>query len=100
MSRFASQELRTIDLGDGEWIKVRKSISFAEWQSLQSGSGSEEEKSLEMFLFCIREWNLKDEAGVVQELNRENILRLDLQTIDLLNKTLLPLFQNDQDKKK
>lgn len=53
-----------------------------------------------MFLFCIREWNLKDEAGVVQELNRENILRLDLQTIDLLNKTLLPLFQNDQDKKK
>lgn len=67
---------------------------------MQSGTGSEEEKSLEMFLFCIREWNLKDEAGVVQELNRENILRLDLQTIDLLNKTLLPLFQNDQDKKK
>jgi hypothetical protein len=100
MSRFASQELRTIDLGDGEWVKVRKSVSFAEGQSLQSAPGSEEEKSIEMFLFCIREWNLKNEEGIVPELNRENLLKLDLQTIDFLNKILLPLFQNDQDKKK
>lgn len=62
MSRFANTEdLRKIDLGEDEWIKVRKSISFREIQSMKATNGTEEEKTIEMFLLCMREWNLKND---------------------------------------
>ena len=67
---------------------------------MKATNGTEEEKTIEMFLLCMREWNLKNDEWEIVPLNEENLVKLDLQTIDILNKELLPLFQNDQDKKK
>lgn len=99
MSRFASKKLRQIDLWDGEWVKIPTGLSYAQVLSLTSHS-SEAEVSKAMLIECIKEWNLKDEDGVLQELNEENIMSLDIITIQVIMEEILPLITNNQDKKK
>ena len=53
-----------------------------------------------MLLSCIREWNLKDETGQIPEVNEENILKLDIETITILSEEIVKLLKNDQSKKK
>ncbi len=99
MSRFASKKLRQIDLGDGEWVKIPTALSYSQVLSLTSHS-SETEVSKAMLIECIKEWNLKNEDGVMQELNEENIMSLDIITIQVIMAEIVPLLTNDQDKKK
>ena len=61
MSRFASKELRTIDLGDGEWIKVPVALSYNTVLSINSDKSNESDIAKAMLVACIKEWNLKDE---------------------------------------
>ena len=98
MSRFASSDLRTIDLGDGEWVKIPVALSFKD--SMEFKAQSDDESAKKMILRCVREWNIKDENGLVPELNEENIMKLDIATITLISKELTKLVVNDQDKKK
>jgi len=53
-----------------------------------------------MLVECIKEWNLKDENGVIPEINEENIMKLDILTIQTLSNAIVPLLTNDHDKKK
>jgi len=53
-----------------------------------------------MLIECIKEWNIKDEDGNIPELNADNIMKLDIITIQEISKEILPLLTNDQDKKK
>lgn len=99
MSRFASKKLQTIDLGDGEWVKIPTALSYAEVLELTSAK-TEMEMSKTMLVRCIREWNIKDEDGKFPELNEENILNLDVQTITLISQEITKLMTNNQDKKK
>jgi len=100
MSRFASKELRTIDLGDGEWVKIPTALSYGTVLAINSGKSSESDVARAMLVACIKEWNLKDEKGVQLDLTEENILDLDIQTITLITGEITPLFTNNQDKKK
>ena len=43
---------------------------------------------------------MKNEDGIIPELNEANILTLDLPTIQLISTALTKLMVNDQDKKK
>lgn len=99
MSRFASTKLREVDLGEGEWVKIPTALSYAQVIKLTS-STNEAEISKNMLVECIKEWNLKDENGVIPEINEENIMKLDILTIQKLSSEIVPLLTNDQDKKK
>lgn len=99
MSRFASTKLRQIDLGNDEWVKIPTGLSYSQVLSLTSYS-NEAEVSKAMLLECIKEWNIKDEDGNIPELNADNIMKLDIITIQEISKEILPLLTNDQDKKK
>lgn len=61
---------------------------------------SEMEMSKIMLTECIKEWNIKDEDGLIPELNEENILKLDVPTITLISGEITKLITNDQNKKK
>lgn len=98
MSRFASKELQTIDLGDGEWVKIPVSLSYRTVMAL--GGLNEVDSSKAMLVTCIKEWNLKDENGIVPEVNEESILSLDIPTITQITKAITALVENNQDKKK
>lgn len=99
MSRFASTKLRQIDLGNDEWIKIPTGLSYAQVLKLTSQS-NEAEVSKAMLVECIKEWNIKDENGNIPEVTEENIMKLDIITIQEISKEILPLLTNDQDKKK
>ena len=99
MSRFASKELQTIDLGDGEWVKIPTTLSYKQVISLTSTSDTGE-ISKRMLTECIKEWNLKDQEWNIPEVNEENILQLDVPTITILSNAISRLVSNDQDKKK
>lgn len=58
MSRFVTQETQTIDLGEGDWVKIPKALSY-EQVLKYSSAGDDYERSKSMLLGCIKEWNLK-----------------------------------------
>lgn len=99
MSRFASKELQMIDLGDGEWVKIPTALSYKVVLEINS-SKDESVIAKNLLTTCIKEWNLKDENGDVPEVNEENILQLDVQTITKITEAITKLVTNDQDKKK
>ncbi len=99
MSRFVTKTLQTIDLGDDEWVKIPKALSYNDVIKLTSFE-SDSEKSKALLSECIKEWNIKDEEGNIPELKLENIMRLDISTIDTISNELVKLLENNQDKKK
>lgn len=99
MSRFASKKLREIDLGDGEWVKIPTALSYDQVIRLTSNT-TEAETSKAMLIECIKEWNIKDEDGKDREVTQENIMDLDIHTIQILSAEIVKLLSNDQDKKK
>jgi len=99
MSRFASKELRTIDLGDGEWVKIPAALSYATVIAI-NGQKDETEVAKSLLTQCIKEWNIKNDEEIVPELNEENILALDIETITIISTELTKMITNNQDKKK
>lgn len=53
-----------------------------------------------MLMECVKEWNLKDDNGVDVILNEENLLALDIPTINIITEEITKLITNDQNKKK
>ncbi len=98
MSRFTSDKLQTIELSEWEWVKIPVSLSYE--QVMKFTKENEFETSKSMLSECIKEWNIKDDEWNIPELNSENILKLDIQTITIISTEITKLLTNDQDKKK
>lgn len=98
MSRFASDKLQTIDLGNDEWVKIPVAMAFREVMDYRKKYGNDmadHAAALGMVLMCLKEWNIKDEDGNVPEITEENILKLDIPTINLITTYTTPLFVDD-----
>lgn len=91
MSRFVKNELRTIDLWEGEWIKIPTALSFEKVSTI-TWVTDPLEMSKKMLTTCVTEWNLKDHNGEVPEINEENILRLDIETITILTQEITKMI--------
>jgi len=82
MSRFASQETKRIDIGNGEWIDVKKSLSFEEvedvdFKAFAADAGGANNKQLSALLgACIVDWNLCDETGKKVAVTKNNVKKL------------------------
>ena len=77
MSKFVSNQVKKIELGDGEWVKVFTRLSVSKTQIFQK---SQETNDLAgMVISCIEEWNLKDEEGKEAKLEKEMVEQLDIK---------------------
>lgn len=99
MSKFVSDELQKVDLGDGEWIKIPKEIAFEDLQTFSKGGTDNFEQTLTMLEMFIKEWNFKDDKKQPVELNKENIKRLKVQELTEIQQHIMKIMPN-MDKKK
>ena len=102
MSRFVGKELKTIDLWNSEWIKIPEALSFEKVSKI-TWVTDPVEMSKQMLITCIKEWNLKDSKGNVPEVNEENIMSLDVQTITIVTQEITKIINpetKEENKKK
>jgi len=100
MSKFVTDKLTKIDLGDGEWVKVPSAVSFnlvRDFTKVQADSDME--KSMEMLIVLVKGWNLKDEDVKPAELTPDNLKRLDMKYINIIIQELLKIMGIDDKKK-
>lgn len=94
-NRFANNETVDIDLGDGDIITVKKSLSFKQLADIQSVVDEKNPASLAlpMMKAAIVGWNLKNGEEDVP-CTPENVDNLDVATcsllMEVLTKTLMP----------
>lgn len=96
-----------IDLGDGDWVRVKPRLSFGDRQAVRSAAvsssfrgdeGIETTANLQllnitMLLRGIVEWNLQDPDGKLMPISRESLEALDEETGDLILEKLGELYQ-------
>lgn len=76
-SRFVDDtEFIQIDLDSGDWVRIPKTITYAQMRELQVTSIDEKEKVTNFLIKVIKEWNLLDTSGVVAPINGDYISRL------------------------
>ena len=84
MSRFISNELHTIDLGEGDFVKILKESSFEIMEKMNESNKNELEIAKIMLINFVKEWNLKDNEGNEIPVTEENILKLNIPTINVI----------------
>tara|TARA_Y100000296_G_C5179952_1_gene263281 strand:+ start:24880 stop:25182 length:303 start_codon:yes stop_codon:yes gene_type:complete len=81
-NRFVEEnDLKQIDLGDGDWVKIPEAISYGIIESLGT-LDTKDPKQLTAFLSTLlKEWNLKDASDAVVPITEEAIKKLEFKTI-------------------
>ena len=93
MSRIASKTTKKIDLGNGEWVEVRKSLSYDEISPLLfSKEGGDEKLNIPLLELGIVNWRILDEEGKEVPYSKERIKDLDSITFIMLKKEFLSLY--------
>lgn len=80
-NRFITDEVIKIDLGDGDYIEIKKEVSYWEFSKILD-LDNDMEKGKGILLRFVKGWNLKDEAGLDVPCTEENILRLSAETLN------------------
>jgi len=83
MNRFSSKDnVKRIDLGDGDWVEIPALISFREAENMAS-SGDD---AVAVICSLIVAWNLKDENGCDMPVTTESVERLDINVVRVIQK--------------
>lgn len=93
-NRFSQNETVLLDLGDGDTITIKKSLSFKQISELQSLVDEKNPASfaLPMMIASIVSWNLKDENGIDVPCTPSNIEDLDMETCTFLMDKMTKMF--------
>lgn len=93
-NRFVDEnDLKQIDLGEDDWVKVPARISYglvAKMGDLEAENDME--KITKFIVPILKEWNLKDSTGEVVEITEENILRLEISTVKQIIEQVVPMI--------
>jgi len=98
-SKFVSDKLRQIDLGDGSFAKIPEELSFKDVQDIDMMNKNGSSQS-EIIKIVVREWNLSEDGGQILPITEENIGRLNLQTAKILSDAIAKMLATDDSKKK
>jgi len=98
MSKFISEELKQVDCGDGEWVKIPTELSIEDVH-LFLDKNTNENSAVRLLKSFIREWNFKDNNGQLAELSELNIKKLKLHVINLIKDEIYKLINVDDKKK-
>lgn len=108
MGHFVTDELDRIELGDGEWVDIRRQMNYGqqvklaasfsqpsmkfEGEELKVGAGTDkadlEMGSITLLTINIKAWSFKDDASKPIPVNEENIKRLDISTAKRIAKEI------------
>lgn len=100
MSRFVDNRLEKLELPNGDWIKVKSQLSFAEIQNIQINNVENTNDisiGMSMVMALIQDWNFKDDDGKLVECNNENILKLDLASVNEIIEACQPTLDKIND---
>jgi len=99
MSRFVSQDIVKLDLGEGDFVNVRKELAYSQIElllgSAKRAQGNEEESiklGIPLLRAAIVSWEMKGEDGQPVEYSPEKIEQLSIQTITELIEKLAPMY--------
>lgn len=90
MSKFVSNELKTIEFDDGEWVKIPKEISVEDSEKI--ADATKQVDGISVALCFIREWNFKMPDGTVPPVTVENIKKLDVMVFNRITEELWSLI--------
>lgn len=92
-NRFNTDKLLRFDLGDGDWIEVRETLGWKEFEPLQGLFQTNPNKAvLELLKMVLKKWSFMDNNGKVVEINDDNIANLDLKTMNEIGEIVKPLY--------
>lgn len=94
-SKFITDKLTELILGDGSVIKVRAVLSFQEYQSFLNASDYGKnplDGAPALLKVSLKEWDFKDGEGVAVPCNEENIDKLSGEAVIEILNLLLPLY--------
>jgi len=93
-SRFVSDdELLTVDLGEGDWVKVPKRLPYGLVEKMAGGSAMNDGARATAFMkSIIKEWNLTDNDGKGVAITEDSIRKLDIETINIIGAAIEPLL--------
>lgn len=97
MTRFVDPtDLRKVDLGNGDWIKVPSRISYGELTEVGDLKSGDAGKITALLSKVIKEWNLTDADGKGVGISVESIKRLDIGTVKQIAEAITPMFEMEK----
>lgn len=85
--------IQKIELGDETWVKIPTSLSFGFITAFTEVEGKDSDKIAEMIVQVIKEWSLKDGAGNMVPITKENVLRMDAISTMKIMQAITPMTQ-------
>lgn len=96
-SHFADAlNVRTIDLGDGDWVKVPAVISFGTIEKFATSTGTDVEQSICLLEAVVKEWNFIDSQGQPVAISQDSLRMLDVQMVNRIVKELEPMLSPEK----
>jgi hypothetical protein len=97
MSRFASKEVKKIELGNDEYVEIYVSLPFSKMEPImaqidEKNPNANLKLSLPVVQAGIASWNLKNESGEDVPCTPENIAELNFTTISTVAKECFELY--------
>lgn len=98
MSRFISDKLIQIDLGNGDFIKVKEALSYEKYAEIYKDFNSESQESIlqtipALLKAVLIEWSFTDENFVIVPCTAENIAKLETRTVLEIYPLIVSLYQ-------
>jgi len=94
MSRFVDpNNLKTIDLGNGEWVKIPSQFSFDQIGALSDIKSNVGAQIGALLVSIVKEWNIKNDEGIVPPVTPENIKLLDVKTIKIISEAVVQMIE-------
>lgn len=81
MNRFSSKDnVKRIDIGDGDWVEVPAIMSYAQAEELQEKAA----QPAKAVASLVVRWNLKDASGDDVEVSEESVRLLDIKVVNMI----------------
>lgn len=99
MSRFVSQEIVKIDLGEGDFVNVRKELSYSQLEPMlgtAKRAQNNDEESIKMAIPLLKaaivSWEMKGPDGQPVEFSPEKITEFTIQTLTELVEKIVGMY--------
>lgn len=95
MYRFVDDnELQTVDMGDGDWIKIPTRLSYgfvSQFGDMKTGE-NDMGKIMGFLVKLVKEWNFQLSDGTVAPITQETLSKLEIGTINKMVESITPLM--------
>lgn len=84
MGHFVYDEVDRIDLGDGEWIDIKREMSVGDMNTIDRECMGDAGRVLPVLFVNIKAWSLKGKDGEAVPVNKKMVTMLNSDTAQLI----------------